>query len=151
MKENGEIKSWNHLKKAFKLEQRLYFKWMQLVNTIPSNWKNNLKHSNTYSQNLILLDNHLVKSNFWFSIEKLEPKELYCIINSSRNNKPTSQIYFEKKFNSKELGWRVIYTLQRKVTTITYLKNFLSLDFLWHHLTPAILLVKKLRIFSVIV
>ena len=59
MKEDGEIKSWNDLK----LEQRLDFKWMQPDNNIPSNWKNNLKHSSAYSQNLILLENHLVKSN----------------------------------------------------------------------------------------
>ena len=59
MKEDGEIKSWNDLK----LEQRLDFKWMQPDNAIPNNWKNNLKNSSAYSQNLILLENHLVKSN----------------------------------------------------------------------------------------
>ena len=64
MKENGEIKSWDDLKNEFKLEQRLYFKWMPLVNAIPSVWKNNLKHSNTNSQSLILVDRHLVKSNY---------------------------------------------------------------------------------------
>ena len=83
MKENGEIKSWNDLKNEFKLEQRLYFKWMQLVNVIPINWINNLKHSDTYLQNLILLDHHLVKSNSLFGIEKLDSRELYCIINST--------------------------------------------------------------------
>ena len=111
------MNSWNELKNEFKFEQQLYFKCMQLFNAIPSNWKNNLKHSDTYSQNLILLDHHLVKSNFLFSIEKLELREIYCIINYSRNNKPTSQIYFEKKFDSKELDWRVIYTLPSIVTT----------------------------------
>ena len=45
-------------------------------------------------------------------------------MNSSRNNRPTSQIYFEKKFDLKELEWRVIYTLLRKVTTNTYLRSF---------------------------
>ena len=95
---NGEIKSWNDLKNEFKLEQRLYFKSM------------------------LLLDHHLVKSNSFFSIEKLESRELYCIINSS--NKPTSQIYFEKEFDSKELDCRVIYILPRKATTKTYLKSF---------------------------
>ena len=74
---------------------------MQLVNSIPSNWENNLKHSEAYSQSLIFLDHHLVKSNSLFNIEKLESRELYCIINSSRNNKPTSHIYFEKNFDSK--------------------------------------------------
>ena len=84
---------------------------MQLVHAIPNNWKNNLKHSDTYLQNLILLDHHLVKSKSLFNIEKFGSRELYCFINSSRNNKPTLQIYFEKKFDLKELDWRVIYTL----------------------------------------
>ena len=53
MKENGEIKFWDDSKNERKLEQRLYFEWMQLVNAIPSNWKNNLKYSDTNSQNLI--------------------------------------------------------------------------------------------------
>ena len=76
----------------------------------------------------------------------------------SCNDKPTLQIYFEKKFNSKELDWRVICTLPQKVTTNTYLRllqykilnnilylneNYLSLNFLQHHPAPsAILLVK---------
>ena len=97
---------------------------MQLVNVIPSNWKNNLKHSDTYSQNLIFLDHHLVKSNSLFSIEKLESRKLDCITNPSRDNKPTSQIYFEKKFDLKELDWRIIYTLPQKITTNTYLRSF---------------------------
>ena len=28
MRENGEVKSWNDLKNEFKLEQRLYFRWL---------------------------------------------------------------------------------------------------------------------------
>ena len=140
MTENCEIKSWNDLKNEFKLEQRLYFKSMQLVKTIANNWRNNLKHSNTYSQNLILLDHHLVKSNSLLNIKKLEAIELYGVINFSRNNKPTSQIYFEKKFDSKELDWRVIYKLPRKVITNAYLRLFhyqilnkllLLLQFFW--------------------
>ena len=104
--------------------QRLCFKWIQIVKVIPSNWKNYLKHSETYSQNYILLDHHLVKSNSLFNTEKLESRKVYYIINSSRNNKPTSQKYFEKKFDSKELDWRAIYILPRKVTTNTYLRSF---------------------------
>ena len=93
---------------------------MQLVNSIPGNWK---KHSDTYSQNLFLLNYHLVKSNSLFNTEKLESRELYRIINSSCDNKPTSQIYFEKKFDSKELNWRVVHTLPGKINTNTYLRS----------------------------
>ena len=66
----------------------------------------------------------MVKSNSLFNIEKLGSRELYCNINSLRNNKSTSQIYFVKKLDSKELDWRVIYTSPQKVTTNTYLRSF---------------------------
>ena len=46
-------------------------------NAVPGNWKNDLKHSDTYSQNLALLDHYLVKSNDLFHIEKIELRELY--------------------------------------------------------------------------
>ena len=36
---------------------------IKIVNATPSNCKNNLKHSDTYSQNRILLDHHLIKPN----------------------------------------------------------------------------------------
>ena len=54
----------------------------------------------------------------------VDSRELYCIINSSRSNKPTSQIYFEKKFDQKELNSRVFYALAHKVTTNPYLRSF---------------------------
>ena len=44
---------------------------MQLVNAMPSTWENNLKHSDTHSENLILLDDHLVNPNSLFDIENL--------------------------------------------------------------------------------
>ena len=96
---------------------------MSLVNAITINWK---KKSQTfwYLQNLILLNHHLVKSNSLSNTEKLEPRELCCFINSSRNGKLKAQIYFEKKFDSTEWDWRVIYTLPRKVTINTYLRSF---------------------------
>ena len=34
MRENGKRKSWNNLKNEFKLEQRLYFRWIQLIHAI---------------------------------------------------------------------------------------------------------------------
>ena len=95
MKQNGEIKYLNGLINGLKLKQRLYFKCMQHFHAIQSNWKNNL--------------NNLVKSNFLYKIEKIKSRELYCIINSSHNNKHNLQIHFEKKFVSKELDWRFSY------------------------------------------
>ena len=115
------------------------------------------------TETVITEDHHLVKPNSLFNIEKLKSTELfYCIINSSCNTKPTSQIYFEKKFDSKELDSGLIYTLPRKVTGNTYLRSlqykilnnilYLNEKLQQYHLAPfTILLVKILHIFSVIV
>ena len=92
---------------------------MQLVDTLSGNWKKNLKLSDTNSQNLILLYHHLVKFNSLFSIGKLESRELYCIINSSRNNKPTLQIYL-KRILIRRIGLEG----HSYITTNTYLRLF---------------------------
>ena len=70
--------------------------WMQLVNAMLSNWKNSFRRSNNYSQNLILSDHHLLKSLFLFNIEERDSKELYCIINFSRNSKPLCKYSLQK-------------------------------------------------------
>ena len=38
--------------------------------------------------------------------------------------KPTSQTYFQKKFQSPELEWKVIYTLPKSVTNDTNFRVF---------------------------
>ena len=72
MKENGDIKSWNDLKNEFELEQRLYFKWLQLVNAIPSNGKTILKTFRYLLTEPYFL--HLVKSNLLFQYRKARVK-----------------------------------------------------------------------------
>ena len=48
------------------------------------------------SSNLVLLDHQLLKNNRTLGIEKMNSKEIYSIIISSKVNIPTSRIYFEK-------------------------------------------------------
>ena len=40
---NGSFKDWHTVKHEYDLQNNLYFQWMQLVNAIPSNWKNIVK------------------------------------------------------------------------------------------------------------
>ena len=40
---NGSCKNWYTVKHEYDLQNNLYFQWMQLVNAIPSNWKNIIK------------------------------------------------------------------------------------------------------------
>ena len=70
-----------------------------------------LKENQSDSSNLVLL-----KNNRALGIEKMNSKEIYSIIISSKVNIPTSRTYFEKKFPLYNFQWKDIYTLSRKVT-----------------------------------
>ena len=94
MCENRTLKSWNHIKREFMLNNNLQFKYMQLVNAIPATWKLKIcedqpipdlelaKHTQG-----ILLCTRLIP------IENLNSKQIYDIIakkwqphsNSSKN------------------------------------------------------------------
>ena len=66
---SGNFKSWKELKTEFNLPDYLYFSWMQLINSIPLNWRN-IKN-NCSSTNLLLLNHDLVKKNNLISLYKL--------------------------------------------------------------------------------
>ena len=58
----------------------------KIINSIPKIWKKVLKENQSYSLNLVLLDNQLLKNNRTLGIEKINSKKLYYIIISSKVN-----------------------------------------------------------------
>ena len=81
--------------------------------------KKNTQRKSSDSSNLVLLDHQLLKNNCTLLIEKMNSKEIYSFIISSKVNIPTSRIYFEKKFPLYNFQWEDIYTLPGKVTKNT--------------------------------
>ena len=49
---NGEIKDWETIKLEFNLENKFYFSWMQLIDSIPVSWKRNIMDDKGKSINL---------------------------------------------------------------------------------------------------
>ena len=45
------------------LNNKSYFKWRQIVSSIPKTWKKVLKENQSVSSNLVLLDHQLLKNN----------------------------------------------------------------------------------------
>ena len=111
------------MKITYNLSDKSYFKWRQIVNSIPKTWKKVLKENLSDSSNLVLLDHQLLKNNYTLKIKKMNSKEIYSIIISSRVNIPTSRIYFENKFPLCNFQWKEIYTLLLKVTINAYLDH----------------------------
>ena len=96
---------------------------MQLIYSIPQKWKNIIKN-NRISENLLVLNHHLIKCNVLFGLEKLNSKKL-CLIQLTYDfSDPISQIYFEKHFNNCIPDWEYIYILPHIVTSDHYPRYF---------------------------
>ena len=65
IKENRKFKTWEQITDEFKIDKKLYFKWIQLVHAIPNRWKKELTEN---------LNQHLIKSNQIHSFENLTAK-----------------------------------------------------------------------------
>ena len=89
---------------------------MQLINAIPSNWKN----SNTFTTT----QHHFIRNSRDLTVQKATSKELYWILITTVKHKPTSQKYFEKKFTDLSLDWKEIYMIPRIVSSNTYMSCF---------------------------
>ena len=120
----NELKTWDEIKVTYELSDKSYFKWRQIINSVPKTWKKILKENQSDSSNLVLLDHQLLKNNRALGIEKMNSKEIYSIIISSKVNIPTPRTYFEKKFSLFNFQYKDIYTLPRKVTMNAYLRSF---------------------------
>ena len=78
-------------------------------------WKEELRRSNGISDALSVYDHHLIKSNQIYSLNKCNSKELYRLQISLNNSKTGSQLYFEDLFQKKDIDWKHIYLLPRRV------------------------------------
>ena len=74
----------------------------------PKLGKKLLKQNQSGSSNLVLLDHQLLKNNRTLGIEKMNSKEIYSIIISSKVNIPTSRTCFEEKFPLYNFPWKDI-------------------------------------------
>ena len=88
------------MKISYDLSDKSNLKWREIVNSIPKTRKKVLKENQIDSSNLVLLDHQLLKNSGTLGIEKMNSKEIYSIVISSKVNIATSKIYFQKKFLS---------------------------------------------------
>ena len=98
---------------------------MQLTYAILGKWKQILKQNLDINQNLIYLNDHLIKNSRLVSLEKLDSKDISNIIISNTKSTPTSQKYFEHLSLHNNLNWKSIYLLPRLATQDFPFKSFL--------------------------
>ena len=78
-------KAWLDIKTQFSLSNKQQYLWIQLINAIPRSWKEELRRCNRISDALSVYDQHLIKINKIYSLDKCNSKELYCLQISLHN------------------------------------------------------------------
>ena len=124
LSESGSIKKWHEFKRECSQHESSYFKWLQLVDSIPERWKFIIKENYENATNLIIHDHHLIKGSRVITLDKLTPTEIYSILISKVKNKSSFNILFKNLFNYYNIDWTGIYMLPRLVTYNTYMQCF---------------------------
>ena len=114
----------------------MQFQYQQIMHALPQHWKEIIKQFAGNLNNLYIQDDHLIKCNTIYNLEKLNRKELYHMQLLWKYDKPMCQIYHEKNFNDYDFNWKLIYrtprftTLEAKIHIFQYklLNNVLYLN-----------------------
>ena len=90
---NCVFKDWNTLKHKDDSQRNLYFQWMQ-PSAIPSNWEN-ISKQNGDKNTFTTTEHHFIRNSRVLTVQKATLKELYWILITTAENKPTSKKYFD--------------------------------------------------------
>ena len=100
---NGAIKPWSVFKSEYSLSENSHFYWTELNDAIPKAWKQNLYKGDKNFHNLTFSGHRIIKKYQIYSLTKCNSKELHSLHVSLNDSKTKSQIYFETRFQNKEI------------------------------------------------
>ena len=123
-KKDRAVKPWKQLQEEYGLANKLNFKWIQLIHSLPKPWIEQIFIDSGNLINLAIHDHHLIKKHQILCLNKLDSKDLYHIQLLANFLKPTSQVYFENVFMGHVFEWDKIYILPRIVTTDSRIQIF---------------------------
>jgi len=114
--------SWQSFKQKFELSNKDFFKWRQIINAVPREWKNLIENENTAlsppkSQHLL----HLTRV---IPLGKLTAKFCYILKILQIKERPTSQSTILTKIGEDKIDWEKAYLNARKCTVDSYCRNF---------------------------
>ena len=122
--DSGIIIKWEVFKQVHSLTLSVYFKYLQVLDSIPEKWKIAIKCDKGRSRIFCELKPHLIFKGSILPINKLSSKKIYQIFIDAKSSLPTSQKYFSGMFDNPSLPWKKIYDLPMKVTIDAYTRNF---------------------------
>ena len=120
---DGSIKTWHEPKTERELHENFYSQWLQPVSSISEGWKFIIKETHKDTTNLIY-DHPVIKGSRVLTLDKLTSTEIYSILISEVQNKPSFNFYFENLVDDNNIDWAAIYMLLGLGTYNTYMRSF---------------------------
>ena len=103
----------------------MHFQYHQIIHALPKNWKETIKHFAGNLNKLYIQDHHSIKYSTIYNLEeKLNSRELYHLKLLLKYDKPTCQVYREKKFDEYDFNWKLIYRIPHVATFETKIRIF---------------------------
>ena len=121
---DGNVSSWLDFSSKNEISGTKYFNWVQLINALPSRWKNVIKDDRGRSRQFCVFKPHIIYNARILPIDRLSSKELYTIRLSKIVGTPTAQKHIQKLLNVHTLPWKNIYSLIRSTSIDSYSRMF---------------------------
>ena len=97
---------------------------MQLLHAIPKSWENDFSDVEENIHDLVFHDHHLIRKHYMYFLNRLSSKQIYNFFISQKEEKTSSKLCYQKKFNDSSLNWKNIYLLVCIVTKDSKLRAF---------------------------
>ena len=95
--ENGILRKWEVLKVRYNLNINDSFKWIQLINSIPTHWKRTIDNDLGSSINNGITGQHLLQLTRTLDLEKFTSKQFYIMFIKKIIKTPRSEVTIQKK------------------------------------------------------
>ena len=83
-----------------------------------------VKETHESTTDLSIHDHHVIKGSRILTLEKLSSTEIYAILISKVQNKPSYNFYFQNLFDKNDIDSAVICMLPRLAIYNTYMRSF---------------------------
>ena len=146
--ENGKLKEFDKLRQVNPfLSDRLHFKWAQLIDSIPLDWRTKIRDNTTPDKVCMSKYGLYYYSHSGRHLVDLPCKAMYSKLLKQTLTEPTSVQYWERKLSGGQRGidWRNVFLIPRISTIESYTRSFQ-----YKILNNALFLNKRLFKFGVI-
>ena len=137
--QDGTLKTWEQIKAEFNLQPRSYFSYIQLLHSLPPNWRQVVSSDPVD----VIPEQGILQCTKLIPLEKLISKQIYAILIHKKAHTPTSKSFFMSMFPNTEKDWLKIYLLPRKCSIHAYDRVFQ-----YKILNNILYLNKKLHLFG---